>query len=540
MLTTLLSILLSIFSSPIDFDISLAGNFGEPRPHHFHGGIDIRTEGVEGKHIYAIGDGYVSRITVGLNGFGNAIYITHPTGQTSVYCHLKSFSPRIKAALRKYQYQHETSVSDARLTPLDVPVSEGQFIAISGNTGHSTAPHLHLEIHDTRTWNMLDPYQFLNELIEDTVSPKAHGFMAIPLNGGCFNGSSSKQTFQPQSSALTAGGPVGFAVWADDYMQGAYNHYGIHETLLYVDGDMAFHSVVDNIPVSHNLMVNSWGDYDYWLRHRTWYMKSFKEPGNTLSCLQVNKKRGIIDFNEDRDYHLEYVLRDFKANETRYTFTVKGVKNSVCHQHRKTSLRWNRTNSYSCPGMQLIVPYGFVTSDTSLSPVVRRQPDSYSDAYQFTQSSLPLMANAELHLCLKRQFTDSIIDSFDITKLYIADDKGRFMGGEYNNGWVMGHIRELAGLYEIAYDDQPPTIKPISTSSDRLHLSVTDAKSGIGSWTATVDGRFIVFDAIEKSSSYICELSESWLQRTNKSHQLRFTVTDNRNNTSVYETSFVY
>jgi murein DD-endopeptidase MepM/ murein hydrolase activator NlpD len=109
----------------VDYEITLAGNFGEPRPHHFHGGLDVKTEGREGKHIYAIADGYVSRITVGKDGFGNAIYITHPTGQTSVYCHLKSFSPRIKAALRRYQYKHETCEADARLTPLDVPVSAG-------------------------------------------------------------------------------------------------------------------------------------------------------------------------------------------------------------------------------------------------------------------------------------------------------------------------------------------------------------------------------------------------------------------------------
>ena len=243
MLSTVLSILLSIFTPPVDYEISLAGNFGEPRPHHFHGGIDVKTEGREGKHIYSIGDGYVSRITVGKDGFGNAIYITHPSGQTSVYCHLKAFSLRIKAALRKYQYQHQTCEADARLTPLDVPVSQGQFIALSGNTGHSTAPHLHLEVHDTRTWNMLDPYQFMNDFIQDTVAPQAHAFMAIPQRGGVFNGSSLKKSFS-RSNELTAWGRVGFAVWADDYMQGSYNHYGIHETLLYVDGKTVFHSVV--------------------------------------------------------------------------------------------------------------------------------------------------------------------------------------------------------------------------------------------------------------------------------------------------------
>ena len=540
MLSTLLSILLSIFTPPVDYDISLAGNFGEPRPNHFHGGLDIRTDGVEGKHIYAIGDGYVSRITVGKDGFGNAIYITHPTGQTSIYCHLKAFSPRIKRALRKYQYQHQTCEADAHLGPMDVPVSQGQFIALSGNTGHSMAPHLHLEIHDTRTWNMLDPYQFLNDFIQDSVPPQAHGFMAIP-QGGSFNGSCSSSQLSVTNSQLTAWGRVGFAVWADDYMQGAYNHYGIHETLLYVDGKMVFHSVVDNIPTSLNRMVNSWGNYQHWSRHRSWYLKSYKEPGNTLAFLQTDENRGIVDFNQERDYQLEYVLRDFKGNEARYPFTVRG-QHAKCaaEPQQRPLLRWNRTNSYSRPGMHLVVPYGLVAADAALQPIVIRQQEAYSDVYQFSPSSFPLMNDAELSIYVRHAATNSVVDTFDPTKLYITNENNRYFGGDFQNGWVTGHIRELAGRYEVGYDDQPPTVNPISTTAPRLVLSVADGLSGIASWTATVDDRFVVFDAIEKSSSYVCDLRETWLPRTGATHRLRFTATDNRQNTQVYETTFTY
>ena len=535
MLSVVVSILLSIFTPPVDYDISLAGNFGEPRPNHFHGGLDIRTEGVEGKHVYAIGDGYVSRITVGKYGFGNAVYITHPTGQTSVYCHLKSFSPRIKAALRRYQYQHKTCEADARLTPLDVPVSQGQFIALSGNTGHSTAPHLHLEVHDTKTWNMLDPYQFLSESIEDSVAPQIHAVMAIPQKGGTFDGIATPSTFSPQRLAARAWGRVGFALWADDYMQGSYNHYGIHETLLYVDGNMVFHSVVDDIPVRINRMVNAWGYYEHWLRHKTWYMKSYTEPGNFLACLQTDGNRGVVDFDEERDYHLEYVLHDFKGNETRCAFTVQGRKVRAAGKSRQpaATLRWNRTNSYSRPGMQLIVPYGYVAADTPLTPVVRRQPEAYSDAIQLTASSCPLLYDAELSIFVQR-------DVADPSKLYVTDENGRFLGGDFHNGWVTGRIRELASRFEVAYDDSPPEVTPLSFSGERLRLSVADGKSGIASWTATVDGRFIVFDALEKSSTYACELRESWLRPTGRDHRLRFEVTDNCSNTRIYETSFTY
>jgi hypothetical protein len=49
------------YVSPIDYDIVLAGNFGEPRPWHFHGGLDIKTGNVEGKKVFSIAEGYVSR-----------------------------------------------------------------------------------------------------------------------------------------------------------------------------------------------------------------------------------------------------------------------------------------------------------------------------------------------------------------------------------------------------------------------------------------------------------------------------------------------
>ena len=324
------------YQSPVDYDMVLAGNFGEPRPYHFHGGIDVKTDNQEGKHIFSVADGYVSRLTVNLFGFGNAIYVSHPDGHTSIYCHLQRFAPQYEALLQRTGPKDTLSLV---LPAAQFPVRAGDLIAISGNTGHSTGPHLHLEIRDTETWTLRDPLEFLGHLIADTVAPQAHSFMAVPVPGqGVFNGGSSKQTFglgQPDvkvqslkfnvQRTFTAWGRVGFALWADDYCEKTYNHYGIRHTQLLVDGREVFSSDVDSIPISCQPEVNRWGDYDHWRRTRIWYMKSFKEPGMRLPLLHTDIHNGYVIFNEERPYHLTYILRDFQNNMSIYHFTVLGV-----------------------------------------------------------------------------------------------------------------------------------------------------------------------------------------------------------------------
>lgn len=534
------------YAPPVDYEISLAGNFGEPRPNHFHGGVDIKTGGVEGKHIYAIADGYVSRITVGLLGFGNAVYVSHPDGNTSVYCHLKSFAPRIKALLKKWQYAHQSWTADVRLTPMDCPVAQGQLIAISGNTGASTAPHLHMEIHDTRTWNMLDPLDFLSQYVEDGLPPMAHGFMAYPQAGeGVFCGGQSKQTYGFSSHNLarqfTAWGKVGFGVWANDYMEITYNRYGVRLTILRVDGKEIFRSDVNNIPVQSNRMVNSWGDYDHFLHYRIWYMKSFVEPGNTLSILQTDASRGIVNFNEERDYHLEYELQDFKGNKSVYTFVVRGKKSIVnpapARDYRLT-MRWNETNTYSMPGMQLVIPYGMLATDVELRPTITNRGE-LSPCYSFFNHSLPLFSWAELSIAVRKPVKNP-------SKLFIQSHSGvdRFQGGTYKNGWVTGRLRELGAGYELAYDDQPPTIIPIGEASwssrHELRFGVSDSKSGLKSIKGYIDGKFVLFEDMERSTTRRCRLEDTPIKPTGGFHQLKFVAVDNCNNVRTYSAKIKY
>ena len=85
------------FRNPLALPMSLAGNFGELRPNHYHMGLDLRTNNRINQPVYAAADGYIARIKIEPLGFGQAIYINHPNGYTTVYVHLNQFYPALAA-----------------------------------------------------------------------------------------------------------------------------------------------------------------------------------------------------------------------------------------------------------------------------------------------------------------------------------------------------------------------------------------------------------------------------------------------------------
>ena len=131
---------------PVKIPLKLSGNFGELRSSGFHSGIDIKTLGKEGVEIKSIDEGYISRISISLSGFGKAIYITHPNGFTSVYAHLSRFNDNIEKLIQAFQYQKKSFVINRFFKKDEFIISKDDVIGYSGNTGSSFGPHLHFEI----------------------------------------------------------------------------------------------------------------------------------------------------------------------------------------------------------------------------------------------------------------------------------------------------------------------------------------------------------------------------------------------------------
>lgn len=107
--------------------------FGE-RWGRMHKGVDWACP--IGTTVYASSDGVVE-FAGWTNGYGYNVIIDHPDGRKTRYCHL----------------------SETLVTPGE-SVSQGEKIALSGNTGRSTGPHVHFEIYINGT--QVNPLEYIN------------------------------------------------------------------------------------------------------------------------------------------------------------------------------------------------------------------------------------------------------------------------------------------------------------------------------------------------------------------------------------------
>ena len=227
------------FRYPLDVAMSLSGNYGELRSNHFHGGIDFRVGGVVGAPIYATESGYVSRITIGPSGYGNALYITHPNGYVTVYGHMHCFADEIAAFVREKQYEKESFRQDISLTPEQFPVKKGQFIGKAGNTGSSGGPHLHFEIRDENNTN---------------TNAFARGYLNIPdnlppiFNNILFYGFEHKDGVpesyyigMPSNGAIRLPEHSYICIDAVDKQQGTNAKLAVNEYKVFLDDDLIYH-----------------------------------------------------------------------------------------------------------------------------------------------------------------------------------------------------------------------------------------------------------------------------------------------------------
>ena len=525
------------FTPPFDFPITFSGNFGEIRANHFHGGLDFKTGGTIGKPVRALADGYISRIRV-THGSGYVLDVAYDNGYSTINRHLSAFVGDVARRVEDLQYEKESWEVEITPEPDEYPVKAGQIIALSGNTGYSFGPHLHLDMIETATDEYIDPLPFFMNKVKDKTAPRAEGIMLFPQPGkGVVEGKQTRRAFPAHpTKPITAWGLIGAGIRAYDYMDGVQNKYGVKTVILEVDGEEVFRSTIDRFAYEENRYINSWTHGQY--------MKSFIEPGNRLRMLQAsNGNRGLVEINEERPYRFVYTLSDALGNTSKVRFTVQGQKTTIAPvEHReKYALKWDKVNYLQEPGLELVIPKGMLYDNVLLNYSVRADSGDIAFTYQLNDTRIPMHNACDLRIGLRRRPVE------DMTKYYVAGVTARGgkyrIGGKYEDGVMKVRIRDL-GTYTVAVDTVPPVITPVNQAqwgrTGKIIFKAKDKETGINTYRGTIDGKYALFGKPNSiSGNLVCELDPKHVEKGGK-HVVEMTVTDGCGNRTTGQFEFVW
>lgn len=320
----------SFYHSPLSGVTVLSGSFGEPRTSHFHAGIDFKPQRGWGlDSIYATQKGHISRIVVSPDGYGNALYIDHPDGHTSVYAHLKAFVPKVRRYIESIMYDKQVYQIN-HFPQADVfPVNAGEVLGIMGNTGRSSGPHLHFELRKTDGQLPQNPFIYGIKPSDDR-APVIKGVMIYYLTP---DDEVMHQQYYPASpigenqyalgsKEIVAGHlMVGIGLHTYDTMNGASNHNGIYGLKCAVDGLQSFAFTLDALNFSTTKYLHSHMDYGAKL-DRKYIVKCYKEAHNPLDLYTTDDQLGKIFLFENLPRYIHLEAKDFEGNTSSLSFSI--------------------------------------------------------------------------------------------------------------------------------------------------------------------------------------------------------------------------
>jgi murein DD-endopeptidase MepM/ murein hydrolase activator NlpD len=540
----------------VNIPVYLSGTFGELRSGHFHSGIDIKTQGRTGIKIYAIADGYVARVKVTSNSYGNALYITHSNGYTSVYGHLDRFTNRIEKYVKNKQYGKKTHEVDLFPEPERFPVKKGHIIGYSGNSGYSFGPHLHFEVREASGQIPLNPLGY-GTSVKDNLPPRLKRIAIYPLYQNSFiNGKNDKLILNliktgngyqlPSGTQINVKGTIGIGIETYDYMNGSGNRCGVYSIELLVDSIRHYYHEINRIPFYETRYINSHVDYEQWKKQNIKIQKSFLNPNNQLSIYDVAGKHRGIFFCGDTVRYLKYVIKDFYNNTSILEFNIQGDTNNYTYfpdTNYVQIMPYNKENIFSMPDVSLVLPKNtlydtiYFTYDTDLQP-----NNCLSPAHIIHNKYTPV--HDYMNLSIK---PDSIPNNLKSKALIVQIDKDNeysSCGGEFIGKYITTTVRSF-GKFSVALDTVPPVIKPLNidkkrfSGNDIIYFKIKDAISRIESYKGYIDGEWALFEYIPKDDVLLYQIDKERL-KNGKTHQLELFIIDERANIASYHGEFIY
>ncbi|OOQ58195.1 M23 family metallopeptidase [Mucilaginibacter pedocola] len=536
------------FRYPLDLAPTTAGSFGELRPNHFHSGLDFKTMQRTGYPVHAVADGYVSRLRIQFGGFGQALYITHPNGYTSVYGHIQSFTPEVFKYIREYQYKNQTFEADIAVPPGTFKVLKGDVVAISGNEGASAGPHVHFELRDTATEETINP-QLFGLTIPDDVPPTITAIGVYHLNGNPFSEKTPKEFLGVTGAAgnyhltvpkvLQLSGNTGFGIAVTDQNSASHNHNGVYSIELKLDGRTVYTFAVERFAFDQTHAVNAYTDYPTFLTSRRMIQKCFIMPGSRISLYPQSINRGIIAFNDNEVHDVEFLCKDVAGNIS--TVKVKVQSSAVAANQPPAPptgkmMYYNDLGEFTTDRLKVLIPVGNLYDNLDFQYAsLAAKPGAYSVTHRLHNRFTPIHDSYEVWIkpdISLGKYTD---------KAVIVSEAAGSIGGEYINGFVKADAKTFGDFY-VKVDTVPPIITPINIHNgssmkgiSAIRLRMSDNLSGIKSYNGKIDGKWVLVERSYKTKILSYNFTNDIAPGK---HTFEFTVVDAKNNSSTFTAEF--
>jgi len=529
------------FHSPIDAPFDLSGTFGEFRS-RFHTGIDFKSRGVQGQKIFSIEDGFVSRIEVNNYGYGKVIYIDHPNGYTSVYAHLRNFSPELNKYIKSELYKSKTNSIKKFPKKNELTIRKGSVIGYSGNTGRSFGPHLHFEIRETENQNALNPLMFNYKYI-DKERPIIRGLYIINEDKSLVRKLPVRKKISKLndstyiSDLIEYNGKIGIGLDIYDIQyKNLYNQNGIYKVELFIDSILSYSYKMDKIKFSENHYKKIMYDYLSLVEKNKKVLKIYTPRNSNLSFLKNNSFNGIINSDTYKDNYVTIKISDWNKNSSYIKFRLKSVT--------------TKSEDISFQGIEVLRNQDYTLNKNS--SIIEIDKNTFYDDLllniSYNSDTLDLGKEKNpFRSSLRVKLPHKIIDTMQLRQSFVGkiiNNRVSYLSSKKNNSYVYTNTSSL-GRYIISRDTLEPEIKPINFKNNSnikgkrsLRLRLKDELSGIKKYSSYINGIWALFEYEPKSNLIFHNLSDGIIN--NGENELIIKYEDGVGNKGVFRAKVFY
>lgn len=537
------------FRNPLEIPMDLSGNFGELRPNHYHMGLDLKTKARENQPVHAAADGYIARIKIEPGGFGRAIYINHPNGFTTLYAHLNDFNSKLEYWVKQQQYARESWAVTLEPTPGQFPVKKGDFLAYSGNTGGSQAPHLHFEIRRTADDVNVNPMLFGFPLTDNTTprilrlavydrtrSLYEQSPRIIPIKGTGSN-------YSTTPALVTAASPrVSFAITAFDTHTGSSNLNGIYEALLYVDEELITGFRMDGISYNDTRYLNAHIDYRTKAAGGAWLQHLSDPPGYINSIYKKVKGDGVIDISDRAVHTVRIVVKDGYNNTATLHYTVQYNGAAIVPAANTDKMFYPfMLDGFETSHCEFYIGERCLYDSVHIrhTESANTHPQGVSDVHTIGSSAIPLQETFLVRIQPNRPLT--VHEQQHTVMQWYSGSRSDVQKVEWQNGWASARFRDF-GSYRLITDEEPPQIMATGLTggadlsrASRIVFTVTDNMKRFKNVRTLLDGKWLRFTN-DKGRTFIYRFDEQCLAGE---HELVISAEDEAGNATTRTFKFV-